>query len=121
MKFEKNPETIVAAIAKANNVTVEEIKGNRRVRHIADARKQAMAMLWLDTSMRLHEIERVVNCHHSTVLHAAKTHVDIMRSDRAYRMRYELAKQYLNPEQSPERRLPRQLYAGKIILHPCRA
>lgn len=121
MKFEKNPEVIVAAIAQANNVTVEEIKGNRRIRYIADARKQAMAMLWLETSMRLHEIERVVNRHHATVLHAAKTHVDIMRSDRAYRLNYEAAIQYLNPEHSPERRLPRQLYAGKIVLQPCRA
>lgn len=121
MKFEQNPEVIVAAFAKAHGVTVEDIKGNRRVRYIADARKQAMAMLWLDTSMRLHEIERVVNCHHATVLHAAKTHVDIMRGDKAYRMKYEAAMRYLYPEQSPESQLPRQLYAGKIVLQPCRA
>ena len=121
MKFEKNPETIVAAFAKAHSVTVEDIKGNRRIRHIADARKQAMAMLWLDTSMKLHEIERVVNCHHATILHAAKTHVDIMRTDRGYRMKYEAAIEYIYPEKSPESRPPRQLYAGRIILPTCRA
>lgn len=110
----RTPEQILTAIAEANSVTVDDILGRSRQRRIADARKMAMAALRVDTDMTLHQVGDYLGKDHATILHAERTHADLMLSDRHYAERYTMAMR-------PERTLPRQLYAGKIVLQPCRA
>jgi chromosomal replication initiation ATPase DnaA len=117
----KTPDQILTAIAQANNVTVDQIKGRSRKREIADARKMAMAMLRKMTGMSLNAVGAYMGKDHATVNHHAKnTHPQLMDSDRNYAHAYSIAFNLLYPQAALEP-APRQLYAGKIILQPCRA
>lgn len=117
----KTPDQILTAIAQANNVTVEDIIGRSRERRVADARKMAMFTLVTYSRMTLHAVGAVLNKDHSTVLYARETHPDILAYDRAYAAKYAEAMCIIRPTSAPERRLPRQLYDGRIILPTCRA
>lgn len=117
----KTPEQILTAIAQANNVTVDDIIGRSRERRVADARKMAMFTLVTYSRMTLHNVGAVLNKDHSTVLYARETHPDILANDRAYAAKYAEAMCIIRPTSEPERRLPRQIYAGKIVLQACRA
>lgn len=96
----KTPDQILTAIAQANNVTVEQIKGRSRKREIADARKMAMATLRKMTRMSLHGIGDYMGKDHSTVVHAVISHEELMGGDRHYSEIYRHAVCTMYPSQT---------------------
>lgn len=63
---------IVETIAAHYGVTAAGIRGSRRGAPLIEARQAAHSALWIETTMSLPQIGRMLNRDHTTILHSIR-------------------------------------------------
>lgn len=111
------PHHILKVVAMTHGVTVEDIKGPCRKRRISDARKMTFAMLYEYSDLTACERADFMGKDRCTGIFAVNTHYDLLDSNPDYKAKCAQVVQRLKQREPA----PRQLYAGKIVLQPCRA
>lgn len=66
------------------DVTTEDILGKRRLRSIVDARRTAMVLAFNGSTLNKSAVSRMFGKDHATILHAIKTHAQLMEVDEQY-------------------------------------
>lgn len=110
------PYTILTEVATVHGVTTEDILGASRKQRITDARKMVFAMLYEMTDLSPQERANYLHKDRVSGLYAVRTHYDLLDTSEDYNERYRKVMNRLRAKEKP----PRQLYAGKIVLQPCR-
>jgi len=85
--------TIIQFVASETNITVQEITGTNRFREVADARKLCMILIKETCEDEtLHSIARPFKKSHCTVLHSVQRAYDLLKTDNAFKRKYEACK-----------------------------
>ena len=100
-----------------HGLTVDDILGTSRKRRVSDARKMTFAMLYEYSDLTACERADFMGKDRCTGIFAVNTHYDLLDSNADYKAKCTQVVQRLRKREPA----PRQLYAGKIILQPCRA
>ena len=83
---DKSPEHIIDVVCQHLSITVNDIKKERRFRHIVEARQIAMFLIRSHTNRSLKAIAFLFGGKdHTTVIHSCQTVKDLMDTDSLFR------------------------------------
>lgn len=85
-------DKIVQAVAGVHGLTIDEMHGTKRDRHLVDARRQAAVIIKDLLGYASTYIGRYFNKNHATILHHLKANKQIIDYDYIYRDKFILAK-----------------------------
>ena len=83
---------IMNIVSHISEIPVDVITGRKRLREIVSARRIAMFLLHDIGRWSTTEIGASFNRDHATVIHAVKTHYDLYKYDRSYKMLFDICK-----------------------------
>ena len=85
-------DKIVQAVAGVHGLSIDEMHGTKRDRHLVDARRQAAVIIKDLLGYASTYIGRYFNKNHATILHHLKANKQIIDYDYIYRDKFILAK-----------------------------
>jgi len=75
---------VFSFVEEVFQVTREELLGARRLRRITDARRVAMVLCYSGSALNKSAVARMFEKDHATILHAIKTHNQLIEVDATY-------------------------------------
>lgn len=104
-------KTLVDIAHKKTGVTFEEILSKTRKRKVVDVKRIVSFILKRDNNdYTLEEIANAINSDHSTICHYKRTHEDLLKTDIAFRRKFEYVNNaYLEQKENPEYNLKLKL------------
>ena len=85
-------DNIVRAVAGVHGLTMDEMRSDKRDRHLIDARRQAVVIIKDLLGYASTYIGRYFNRNHATILHHIKVNKSIVEYDYIYRDKFILSK-----------------------------
>lgn len=83
-----NVDLIIKHVSEKLSITIEEIKGKSRLRHIVEARQMCMYLVKERLNYSLTGTANIFKKHHSTVIHALTTIDDLCESDKTFKEKF---------------------------------
>ena len=72
------PEKIIDVICDTLHITLQELKGEKRLQRFVDARRITIKEIRTRTKIPYAEIGKLMNKHHATIMYMEKSYNDLM-------------------------------------------
>lgn len=90
-----HPDTVIDVCARAFGCSPLDIKSPARAQPVADARACVSFFLVRHIGMKLQEVGRILNRHHSAIIHGVRKVEELILRDRMFAARFAIARHEL--------------------------
>ncbi len=82
-------KTILESVCSIAGISEDEIRGRNKARHLSDPRRVYVNILFGEGGYTCMRVGQSINRDHATVLHHRRTHPDLYRLNRDYKLLYD--------------------------------